>query len=92
MKGFSPVIARYLLALLLVAGQWVYAEHNAESDLYHQHGSECAVCLYQLGTGASSKTPALTFYSNHFYIAESSSEQPVAALVLADSIRAPPAH
>ncbi len=82
-----------LLTLLLLAGQWAYAEHNAETwgDEHHQHASECVVCNYQAtADGAISTAFAPTDSTPYSHPLSQSTSQPSLGRQQTYCIRAPP--
>ncbi len=44
----SQLFTRALFVFVLLAGQWAYAEHNADAlDGSHNHAIDCTLCLSQ---------------------------------------------
>jgi hypothetical protein len=91
--NFAQPLSKLLLILLLLAGNWATAEHNAIADFDHHHNSECIYCLSPATVYSSSPTPIFILELNPGQaVAETSAGFYYTRLASSISIRAPPIH
>lgn len=92
MKLQRSCFLRYLLIVLLLGSQCIYAAHESGLlDQEHHHSAECIVCFSQANTHAA---PSPIFWAPGLFTAilftAQESKQPVVAQGHSYSIRAPP--
>lgn len=92
MRARSPLLSA-VLALAILAGQWLTAAHNPDHAVQAGGADACAVCVYAHGAGAGpvSVAPALPLLTGAAAPAIHVASGPLAATVRNHPIRGPPA-
>lgn len=92
MRARSPLISA-VLALAILAGQWLSAAHNPDHGLQPGGADACAVCVYGHGAGAGpvAVAPAVPLLSGAEAPAIDVATSPLDAAARNHPIRGPPA-
>ena len=90
MQQRPQILSTFVLAALLLFGQWVSAEHSVEIDSSHIHGIDCVACVLekQAATLGALVEPEPGLQS--FLALGSYSPAHATYIVASRSIRAPP--
>lgn len=92
MRTRRPLISA-VLAVAILAGQWLSAAHNPDHGLQPGGADACAVCVYAHGAGAGavSVAPAIVLPTGVDAPALRIASSPLAGTVRNHPIRGPPA-